>query len=87
MSKSRRQFLTQTSLFLLGSAVAGTAQQGGEVPAGMPSAFGEGPSAGPAVSPATFAEAEKLMQVRMTDGERAMAASTWCVMRSSPRCG
>jgi Asp-tRNA(Asn)/Glu-tRNA(Gln) amidotransferase A subunit family amidase len=77
MSKSRRQFLTETSLFLLGSAVATTAQQGGEAPAGMPSAFGEGPSAGPAVSPATFAEAEKLMQVRMTDGERAMAASTW----------
>ncbi len=77
MSKSRRQFLTQTSLFLLGSAVAATAQQGGEVPAGMPSVFGEGPSAGPAVSPATFAEAEKLMQVRLTDGERAMAASTW----------
>jgi Asp-tRNA(Asn)/Glu-tRNA(Gln) amidotransferase A subunit family amidase len=79
MSKSRRQFLTETSLFLLASAAAKRvhAQQPGEAPAGMPSAFGEGPAVGPAVSTATFAEAEKLVQFPLTLPERAMAANTW----------
>ena len=79
MPKSRRQFLTESSLFLLASAAAkrAYAQQPGEVPAGMPSAFGEGPAVGPAVSTATFAEAEKLVQFPMKPPERAMAAKTW----------
>ncbi|HEU5337168.1 MAG TPA: amidase, partial [Terriglobales bacterium] len=78
MFKSRRQFLTESSLFLLASAAGSpAAQQSGEEPAGTPSAFGEGTAFGPAVSPATFAEAEKLVQVRMTEAERAMAARTW----------
>jgi Asp-tRNA(Asn)/Glu-tRNA(Gln) amidotransferase A subunit family amidase len=79
MSKSRRQFLTETSLFLLASAAAKRvyAQQPGEVPAGMPSAFGAGPAVGPAVSTATFAEAGKLVQFPMTQAERAMAANSW----------
>ncbi len=77
MSKSRRAFLTEASLFLLASAAAGQAQQTAPEPPGMPSAFGEGPGVGPAVSPATFAEAEKLVQFRMTDAHRAMAARTW----------
>ncbi|HJT00176.1 MAG TPA: amidase [Terriglobales bacterium] len=79
MSKSRRQFLTETSLFLLASAAAKRvyAQQPGELPAGMPSAFGEGPAVGPAVSTATFAEAGKLVQFPMTQDERAMAANSW----------
>jgi Asp-tRNA(Asn)/Glu-tRNA(Gln) amidotransferase A subunit family amidase len=79
MSKSRRQFLTDTSLFLLGSVTAfrGNGQQLDEVPPGMPSAFGVGPAFGPAVSTSSFVEAEKLMQVQMTDAQRAMAAATW----------
>ena len=79
MSKSRRQFLTESSLFLLASAAASSAaaQQPGQVPAGTPSAFGEGTAFGPAVSPATFAEAEKLVQAPMTEPERTMAARTW----------
>jgi Asp-tRNA(Asn)/Glu-tRNA(Gln) amidotransferase A subunit family amidase len=77
MSKSRRQFLTETSLLLLASATVGNAQQPEKTPPGMPSAFGEGPAIGPAVSPATFAEAEKLVQVRMTEAHRALAAHTW----------
>jgi Asp-tRNA(Asn)/Glu-tRNA(Gln) amidotransferase A subunit family amidase len=32
---------------------------------------------GPEISPATFAEAEKLVQVELTDGERQEAASNW----------
>jgi Asp-tRNA(Asn)/Glu-tRNA(Gln) amidotransferase A subunit family amidase len=77
VAKSRRQFLTETSLFLLGSTLAGQAQQKQQVPAGMPSAFGETPPVGPSVSPATFAEAEKLMQVSLTEPELALAANTW----------
>ena len=79
MSKSRRQFLTETSLFLLASAASGSAatQLPDQVPAGTPSAFGEGTAFGPAVSPATFAEAEKLVQAPMTEPERTMAARTW----------
>lgn len=79
MSKSRRQFLTQASLTLLGATVASRShgQQIHEPPAGEPPAFGTAPPVGPLVSPTTFAEAEKLMQVEMTAAERAQAAGNW----------
>ncbi len=79
MSNSRRKFLATTSLGLLGAAVAGksAAQNVSNLPPGEPPAFGTGPAVGPEVSPATFAEAGKLMRVEMTDDERAMAASSW----------
>jgi Asp-tRNA(Asn)/Glu-tRNA(Gln) amidotransferase A subunit family amidase len=79
MSKSRRQFLTQTSLGLLAAATVSRihAQQSGDLPPGAPPAFGVGPAVGPEVSPATFAEAEKLVQVELTTSERAMAAASW----------
>jgi Asp-tRNA(Asn)/Glu-tRNA(Gln) amidotransferase A subunit family amidase len=87
MSKSRRQFLAQASLGLLGAAVASTvdaqqptptpAQKPAEPPAGTPPAFGTAPAVGPEVSPATFAEAEKLMQVELSAAERAEAAGNW----------
>jgi Asp-tRNA(Asn)/Glu-tRNA(Gln) amidotransferase A subunit family amidase len=48
-----------------------------DLPAGAPSAFGTGQPVGPEVSPSTFAEAEKLMRVELSDGERAMAAESW----------
>jgi Asp-tRNA(Asn)/Glu-tRNA(Gln) amidotransferase A subunit family amidase len=73
MPKSRRQFLTRASLGLLGAASA-NAQ---EPTPGAPPAFGVGPSVGPAVSPATFAAAEKLVQVNLTGAERAVAAGSW----------
>src|SRR5260370_41693146 len=73
MSKSRRQFLTQTSLGLIGAAVASSgitqgdaeklSQETPPLPPGAPPAFGTGPAVGPNVSPATFAEAEKLLQL------------------------
>ena len=44
---------------------------------GAPSAFGTAPPVGPEVSPATFAEAEKLIQVEMTAADRTIAASNW----------
>jgi Asp-tRNA(Asn)/Glu-tRNA(Gln) amidotransferase A subunit family amidase len=79
MSKSRRQFLTQTSLGLLAAATAyrGFAQQPSDLPPGAPPAFGAGPAVGPEVSPSTFAEAEKLVQVQLTAPEQSMAASSW----------
>jgi len=51
--------------------------QSTELPPGAPSAFGASPPVGPEVSAATFAEAEKLVQVEMTAADRAMAASNW----------
>src|SRR5271154_4235641 len=79
MSKSRRQFLAATSLTLLGAAAASfsKAQGPADLPPGSPSAFGTGPAVGPEVTVSTFAEAEKLMQVELSDIERTMAAASW----------
>src|ERR1700694_719699 len=79
MSKSRRQFLAQTSMSLLGAAVAPRThtQQTSEPPPGAPPAFGTAPPVGPEVSPYTFAEAEKLMQVQLTAAERSEAVGNW----------
>jgi Asp-tRNA(Asn)/Glu-tRNA(Gln) amidotransferase A subunit family amidase len=79
MSKSRRQFLAATSLTLLGAAAASLskAQMSTDLPPGSPSAFGTGPAVGPEVTVSTFAEAEKLAQVSLTDSERVMAAASW----------
>ncbi len=51
--------------------------QTAELPPGAPPAFNTGPAVGPPVSPQTFAEAEKLVQVTMTQPQRAMAAESW----------
>jgi Asp-tRNA(Asn)/Glu-tRNA(Gln) amidotransferase A subunit family amidase len=48
-----------------------------EPPPGMPSAFGAGPAVGPEVSTETFAEAEKLVQVQLSDVDRSQAAASW----------
>ncbi len=79
MSGSRRDFLAQSTLGLLGVAVAAQAQtpQSQEPPPGAPPAFGTAPPVGPEVSAATFAEAEKLVQVEMSPADRAEAAENW----------
>jgi Asp-tRNA(Asn)/Glu-tRNA(Gln) amidotransferase A subunit family amidase len=80
---TRRKFLIQAPLAaLVGTATwkqVLTAQTPSPTPttAGAPPTFGTGPGSGPAVSPQTFAEAEKLMQVMMTPAERQQAADTW----------
>src|ERR1700692_913429 len=76
MLKSRRQFLTQTSLSLLaaGTVSRGYAQQSSDLPPGAPPAFGTGPAVGPEVSTTTFAEAEELVQFEMTAAEGSVAA-------------
>ncbi|HEY6267555.1 MAG TPA: amidase [Candidatus Acidoferrum sp.] len=93
MSKSRRHFLTNTSLGFLGAAVASSttvqlhadelSQDPTQLPPGAPPAFGTGPAVGPEVSPATFAEAEKLIQINLTAADRAQAAASWRVNLAS----
>jgi len=79
MSKSRREFLTRTSLGLLAASTAfrSYAQEPGAPPPGAPPAFGAGPAVGPVVTTTTFAEAEKLVQFELTAGEGAQAAQSW----------
>jgi len=89
MPKSRRQFLTEASLSILGVTVATRAEaqtpdtkkpaeQKPETPTpGAPPAFGTAPSVGPEVSPTTFAEAERLANVQLTPAEREQAAGNW----------
>ncbi|PYT93217.1 MAG: amidase [Acidobacteria bacterium] len=81
MPNPRRQFLAQMSLGFLGAAVSLNAetQEPSQLPPGAPSAFGTGPAVGPEVSPATFAEAEKLARVELTPAELTQAASFWRV--------
>ena len=77
---TRRQFLIRAPLGFLASAVAcrnEVQSPGSPSTPGAPPTFGTGTGSGPDVSPATFAEAEKLMQVSMTAAERQQAADTW----------
>jgi Asp-tRNA(Asn)/Glu-tRNA(Gln) amidotransferase A subunit family amidase len=83
--KSRRQFMTEASMLLGAAAMpqASTqnpAQQPTSPTAGTPGAppaFGTAPAVGPEVTPATFAEAEKLVQFPMSEKDRAEAAGNW----------
>jgi Asp-tRNA(Asn)/Glu-tRNA(Gln) amidotransferase A subunit family amidase len=81
MSKSRREFLTQSTLTLLGAATASTTSlaQNPATPTtpGAPPAFGTAPAVGPEVTPNTFTEAEKLVQFPLTEKDRAQAAGNW----------
>jgi Asp-tRNA(Asn)/Glu-tRNA(Gln) amidotransferase A subunit family amidase len=92
MKKTRREFLTETSLRVAAGAIgmAGVArvtpaeqtaseltQDQQQQPAGAPPAFGTGPAVGPEVSSVTFVEAEKLVQFPMNAADRAQAASSW----------
>src|SRR5689334_21728324 len=80
---TRRQFLLRAPLGVLVAASAccnespPTNSQTTPSTAGAPPTFGTGKGAGPVVTPATFAEAEKLMQVTMTPAERQQAADSW----------
>ena len=80
---TRRQFLIHAPLGVL---VAASACRNAAAPnnppstpttAGAPPTFGTGAGSGPEVTAATFAEAEKLMQVTMTRAERQQAAGSW----------
>ncbi len=82
MSTSRRDFVALGSLGLLATAIPGSALQAPDsqsqtLPPGAPPAFGTSQPVGPAVSAATFAEAEKLVQIEMTPADLAQAAGNW----------
>lgn len=87
---SRRKFLIQAPVGLLGTLAACRRPEqtpAGPAPAtgspntgstpGAPPAFNTAPAVGPEVTPATFADAEKLLQVQLTPAERRMAAASW----------
>src|SRR5499426_386900 len=80
---TRRQFLISAPLSAL---VAASACRSSATPnnalstpttAGAPPTFGTGAGSGPEVTAQTFAEAERLMQVTMTQAERQQAAVSW----------
>jgi Asp-tRNA(Asn)/Glu-tRNA(Gln) amidotransferase A subunit family amidase len=77
MSNSRREFLTQSTLTLLASTAALAQNPAIPTTPGAPPAFGTAPAVGPEVTPATFAEAEKLVQFPLTEKDRAQAAGNW----------
>ncbi|MDQ2834479.1 MAG: amidase [Acidobacteriota bacterium] len=77
MSKSRRDFLTQSTLSTLALLTAAAPAQTPAPTPGAPPAFGTAPAIGPEVTPATFAEAEKLVQFPLTEKDRAQAAGNW----------
>ena len=80
---TRRRFLITAPVGAIAAAVAcGSEPKRTPAPVapatpGAPPTFGTGPVSGPPVSPSTFAEAEKLAQVRMSAAEREMAAASW----------
>src|SRR6266481_144653 len=79
---TRLQSLLRAPLLVLVAAAAcrkapPSNSQSTPVTPGAPPTFGTGTGSGPVVTPATFAEAEKLMQVTMTPAERQQAADTW----------
>ncbi len=77
--KSRRKFLIASPLTLMAATglQPALAADGPQATPGAPPTFGTLPASGPEVSSATFAEAEKLVQVTMTASERDLAASSW----------
>ena len=81
--KSRRRFLAEGALALAGAAAAssaGAAPDAGTAPgpaAGSTTSGAPADAAGPHVTPDTFAQAEKLMRVSMSQDQRALAADSW----------
>jgi len=59
-----------------GASQAPAAGQNQQTP-GAPPAFGTAPPVGPEVSAGTFAEAEKLVHIEMSEADRAQAAGNW----------
>jgi Asp-tRNA(Asn)/Glu-tRNA(Gln) amidotransferase A subunit family amidase len=78
MSKSRRQFLTSSAALIAAAAAPELAAQNPtDQQPGAPPAFGTAPPVGPEVTPATVAEAEKMVRVELTTHDRAQAAQNW----------
>ncbi len=82
MPKTRRRFLSYASTALMTTAAACRKSTPGSASPqpGAPPAFGTSPDVGPPVSPATFAEAEKLVQFELSAPDRQVAAGNWAKM-------
>lgn len=90
MEKSRREFLTHTSLAVLATLAASrdsaanappdaSATSPPSPPPGTPSAFATAPPAGPDVSASTFAAAQRLVRLELSGPELQQAAASWQV--------
>jgi len=79
MPRTRRDFLTYSSVGMLTAALEAVyAEAPPQQPTpGAPPAFGTAPAVGPDVSAATFAEAQRLMQVDLRASDREEAAANW----------
>jgi Asp-tRNA(Asn)/Glu-tRNA(Gln) amidotransferase A subunit family amidase len=90
MTRSRREFLTKSSMGLVGAAMAAKTAEGKQTPTdaqlqatppgtppGTPPVFGTAPVTGPEVDVETFVQAEKLVQVEMTAKDLVEAAENW----------
>lgn len=79
MKTTRREFIGGGSATLMGAAagVRGMTQTAAEKTPGAPPAFATAPPVGPAVNAGTFAEAEKLERVMLSEAHRAEAAESW----------
>ena len=84
---TRRQFLITAQMGLLAATAGCRSDAPAQAPAsatpgvpatpGAPPTFGTGPVTGPPVTAATFAEAEKLVQIEMRPADRELAAKAW----------
>jgi Asp-tRNA(Asn)/Glu-tRNA(Gln) amidotransferase A subunit family amidase len=79
MPTSRREFVALSSMGLLAAALPAQSpdSQTQTPPPGAPPAFGTAPAVGPEVFAETFRQAEKLVQVEMTQAEVDEAAKNW----------
>ncbi len=77
MLNSRRAFLATSTAALAGAVSRATSADEQVAPPGTPPVFGTASPVGPEVTDATFVEAQKLAQVRLTPSERAQAAKNW----------
>jgi Asp-tRNA(Asn)/Glu-tRNA(Gln) amidotransferase A subunit family amidase len=64
-------------LLAAAAALRRQSQKTTEPAPGTPPAFGTASAVGPVVSPTTFAEAEKLVQIELSAAERTMAEESW----------
>jgi len=81
LKNSRRRFLTNASLGVVGATIGAyepaSAQSSAPPPPGAPSAFATSPPVGPEVSAVTFGEAQKLMQIELSHQQALEAAGSW----------
>jgi Asp-tRNA(Asn)/Glu-tRNA(Gln) amidotransferase A subunit family amidase len=80
MNPSRRDLLKYSSFGVMGAALAAQAADGQPTPApdpGVPPVFGTSPPVGPAVTPDTFREAEKLLQISSSSKDLGQMAENW----------